>query len=220
MKNIIFVILICLSTQSCNQNSSLKNNGSTQWWTDEDRTLIVSELNRTTEALNSEIEDLSIDQWHFKETPTRWSISEIVEHLEMQNQLHYREISVTSLAPQYLKFREITVGQDAHFTKYSTDTTKGKARWFLEPRGKYNSVKNGMEAFAKARSELTKFVEQTDIDLRKQFTFRIPVEGKDIQDIKIGQVRDLHQLLLTGIAHTDRHLTQIQNIKKHPEYPK
>jgi len=46
------------------------------------------------------------------------------------------------------------------------------------------------------------------------------VEGKEINDLKIGQVRDLHQLLLTGIGHTDRHLTQIRKIKQHRGYPK
>ena len=65
----------------------------------------------------------------------------------------------------------------------------------------------------------SQFVKETPIDLRKQYTFRTPVEGKDISILKIGQVRDLHQLLLTGIGHTDRHITQIRNIKKHPEWP-
>jgi hypothetical protein len=77
----------------------------------------------------------------------------------------------------------------------------------------------GEFAFYKARGELLKLVEDTDIDFRKQFTFRTPVEGKDITALKIGQVRDLHQLLLTGIAHTDRHLNQIRQIKQHSDYP-
>ena len=79
---------------------------------------------------------------------------------------------------------------------------------------------DGEAAFYKARGELTQLIEETDVDLRKQFTFRVPVEGKDIENIKIGQVRDLHQLLLTGIAHTDRHLLQIRRIKDHLQYPK
>ena len=154
-----------------------------------------------------------------KENPDRWSIGEIVEHLEMQNQLHYREISIGSNAPQHLEFRAITEGQDQHFTKYAKDPTPGRARWFLEPLGRFTTREAGVNAFFRARVELYKWVEQTEIDLRKQFTFRTPVTGKKVDDIKIGQVRDLHQLLLTGIAHTDRHLQQIKKLKEHPDYP-
>ncbi len=207
--------VMCISCQGSDQaNLSAKD----RWWTPQDQQLILTELDRTTSGLKAELEDLSEKQWHFREDRTRWSIAEIVEHLEIQNQLHYREISVISKSPQYLKFRDITAGHDSHFTKYANDTTKSEARWFLQPRGRYDSIEAGWSAFLQARNELRKFVANTDIDLRKQFTFRIAVQGKDIKDISIGEVRDLHQLLLTGIAHTDRHLTQIRNLKNHPEF--
>ena len=213
----VFTVIIigCNTANDTSENTSLE-----RWWTEDEQDLIISELNRTTEALKYEIENLSNEQWSFREEETRWSIAEIVEHLEMQNQLHYREISVISKTPQYLKFRKITKGQDGHFTKYSTDSTKGKSQWFLIPLGRYCDKAKGETAFYKARGELLKLVDKTDIDFRKQFTFRTSVEGKDISELKIGQVRDLHQLLLTGIAHTDRHLNQIRQIKKHPQYPK
>ncbi|MGI9550820.1 MAG: DinB family protein [Aurantibacter sp.] len=220
MKNYLKIISVCLLVVACNFNSSTNNNPSNGWWTEEDRKLIISELNRTTYELQSEIDNLSDNQWNFRENINRWSIAEIVEHLEMQNQLHYREISVMLNAPQHLQFRTITEGQDFFFSKYSTDTLRGKAQWFLEPLGRYCSINDGQAAFYKARNELTRLVQQTEIDLRKQFTFRTPMAGKKIEDIKIGQVRDLHQLLLTGIAHTDRHLGQIRKIKLNRDYPR
>ncbi|MEK6155568.1 DinB family protein [Flavobacteriaceae bacterium 3-367] len=191
-----------------------------KWWTESERQLIVSELQRTTNELQAVLEDITEVQWNFREDPARWSIAQIVEHLEMQNQLHYRELSVVSKAPQYLQYRSITQGKDTFFTKYGTDPKPGKAQWFLEPLGRFCSINDGRSAFLRARQELTQLVETTPIDFRKQFTFRAPVEGKELKDIKIGQVRDLHQLLLTGIAHTDRHLNQIRKIKHHQEYPK
>jgi len=215
-KILVFIVVLtgCNTVIDPSTNHDLE-----RWWSDEERQLIISELNRTTQALKYEIEHLSYEQWNFREDEERWSIAEIVEHLEMQNQLHYREISVTSKAPQYLKFRAITKDQDPQFTKYSTDPRKGKSQWFLIPLGRYCDKTKGEAAFYKARGELLKLVEDTDIDFRKQFTFRTPVEGKEISTLKIGQVRDLHQLLLTGIAHTDRHLNQIRQIKLHPKYP-
>lgn len=220
MKKVISLLFFIGLFVTCNKaNNYSEHKESDRWWTKDEQELIISELNRTTEELKHEIENLSTEQGNFREVKTRWSITEIVEHLEMQNQFHYREISVISKAPQYLEFRAITKNQDTHFTKYSTDPTKGKSQWFLIPLGRYCDKAKGEAAFYKARTELVKLVKETSIDFRKQFTFRTPVEGKDISELKIGQVRDLHQLLLTGIAHTDRHLNQIRKIKKHPQYP-
>ncbi len=219
MKNLICLSL-CLFLLSCEQsqptNSTVDNE---RWWTEEDRQFILSELDRTTQELDTEIKALSEQQWNFREDSSRWSIAEIIEHLEIQNQLHFREISVTANGPQYIKYRSITKGQDQHFIKYATDATPGQSQWFMEPLGRFPDKEDAWEAFSRARGGLRGFVQQTPIDLRRQFTFRTPMEGKAVSDIKIGQVRDLHQLLLTGIAHTDRHLSQIRKIKEHENYP-
>lgn len=166
-----------------------------------------------------EIETLTEDQWVFADDTSRWSIAEITEHLVLQNLLHYRELSVAARSPQHIEFRVITDGMDDFFTRYATDATKGKAQWYLQPLGKYESVEIGKSAFSKARRELIRFVSETKADLRKHFTYRTPVEDAYISELKIGQVRDLHQLLLTGIAHTDRHLRQIRQIKAQIDYP-
>lgn len=221
MKPIYFFILSFLAF-ACNSSndSPVEVEKESKWWSATDQQFIVSELNRTTNELLERVGEVTEEQWGFKVDSNHWSIGEIVEHLEMQNQLHFREISVTSKTPQHLEFRAITSGQDGFFTNYATDTSKGKSQWFLEPIGRFPNREMGVNAFLRARGGLKKFVEETEIDLRKQFTFRVPVEGASLNQIKIGQVRDLHQLLLTGIAHTDRHLRQIKNIKLHEDFPK
>ena len=216
-KKLLPVLLLVLLISGCRQPT--ETSSSEPWWTDEDRAFILSELDRTTDELRSELASLTAEQWLFKEDSTRWSILEIVEHLEMQNQLHYREITVTSKAPEQSQYRSITEGQDERFTNYATDTTSGKASWFLEPRGKYASPEACENAFYKAREELSKFVEETKADLRKHVTYRNSVVGRDLNQLTIADVRDLHQLLLIGIAHTDRHLRQIRQIKTHENYP-
>lgn len=213
---VLLIFCIVLTTLGCDEQADDKS----IWWTDEDRQLILNELQRTTDELLTELSGLTEIQWNFRESNDRWNIGEIIEHLEMQNQLHYREISVTSKAPQYLKFRAVTKGQDEYFTKYATDATPGEAQWFLEPLGRFRTKAEGENAFLRARGHLQEFVAETKVDLRKQFTFRVEVEDKSVDELSIGQVRDLHQLLLTGIAHTDRHLRQIRAIKTHNNYPK
>ncbi len=189
-------------------------------WTEKDRQFILDELDRTTKELIKEIDDLAIDQWTFREDPNRWDIAEIVEHLTVQNELHYREITAISNVPEMPQYLPITTGQDGHFQKYATDPAKSQAKWFLHPINRFCSKRQSQDAFLRARDGLRDFVEATDADLRKHFAFRNDAGSKPIDEIKIGDVRDLHQLLLTGIAHTDRHIAQIKRLKKHPSYPR
>ncbi len=187
-------------------------------WTEEDRQWILDELNRTTNELMIKIEDLSDAQWNFRESPERWSINEIVEHLEIQNELHYRQIMVVSNSPQMLQYVSVTKDMDEIFSNYATDTLKRQAKPFLEPIGRFCSKAESIHAFNRARYLIVEFVKNTDVDLRKHFSFSNQIEGKSLDEIKPKEVFDLHQLLLLGIAHTDRHLRQIRAIKKHPNY--
>ena len=124
------IILAFLSLYACTSAMQVEPTQE-RWWTETDRQFIITELNRTTSALKKEIGTLSNEQWNFRETSERWSIAEIIEHLEMQNQLHYRELSVVQYAPQYPQFRLITKNQDQYFSNYATDNKKGQARFGL-----------------------------------------------------------------------------------------
>ncbi len=159
MRELIKVITVAIFVMSCNGGDSSQISAD-PWWSEEDRQLIISELERTTRELIQEIDALTNDQWNFKKDTNHWSIAQIVEHLEMQNQLHFRETSVVSYAPQYLQFRSITQGKDFFFSQYSTDTIKGSAQWFLTPRGRYCSIKEAQSAFLKARNELAAWVKK------------------------------------------------------------
>ena len=55
-------------------------------WTQQDRDYLVSHLERTKAEIIDEIKDLNGNQWDFKENAERWSISQIVEHLELQDE--------------------------------------------------------------------------------------------------------------------------------------
>ncbi|MEZ4935290.1 MAG: DinB family protein [Saprospiraceae bacterium] len=189
-------------------------------WTEKDRQFILKELERTSNELLKETEKLALDQWTFRENPTRWNIAEIVEHLILQNELHYREIYAVSNAPALPQYLPITTGHDDHFLSYATDPVKSHAKWFLQPLGRFDSKRQSIAAFQRARDGIRGFVEKTEIDLRQHFTFRNQAGNVPIDSVKIGDVMDLHQFLLTGIAHTDRHLVQIRNIKKHKLYPR
>jgi len=189
-------------------------------WTEEEKKFILDGLERTRDELLSEINDLSEEQWRFVEDSGRWSISEIVEHLEVQEEMYYREIYVTSKAPQVSDFSETVRGNDEKIHAYANDPTAGDAGFMLTPIGRFGSKELAEKAFLRARNEMIKFVSETDLDLRRFFTFRkYPKDGL-LSDPGLWDVRDLHQLLLTTIAHTDRHIGQLRRVKLHENYPK
>lgn len=189
-------------------------------WTEADRQFLLSELDRTTEELRELTDRLGRDQWAFKENEFRWSIGEILEHLTVQNELDYREITVIANGPEMPEYLAVTQGQDAYFQAYATSPEKSQAKWFLQPLGRFAHWRQHQNGFLRARDGLRDFIEATEVDLRKHFTFRNNAGAKKTTDIKIGDVRDLHQLVLTGIAHTDRHIRQIREIKKNRQYPR
>jgi hypothetical protein len=166
----------------------------------------------------NEIQDLSDIHWNFRESPERWSINEIVEHLEIQNELHFRQMIAVSNSPQMPQYITVVKDWDFHFTKYATDTLKRQAKWFLEPIGRFCSKEESVHAFNRTRAHLIEFVKNTKVDLRKHFSFSKKIDGKSLDEIKPKEIFDLHQLLLLGIAHTDRHLIQIKSIKENPNF--
>ena len=50
-------------------------------WTESDRQYLLQNLIRSRDELQQEINGLSKKQWNFKESPDRWSINEVVEHI-------------------------------------------------------------------------------------------------------------------------------------------
>ena len=219
---LVFIAGLIWSCSSPNlENQSTKDSSQKErLWTEAERNFIIQELNSTSQELRNEIDALNNAQWLFREDSTRWNIAEIVEHLTLQNELHYREISAIANTPPLLQYISIAQGMNSVFQQYATSPKPGKARWFLKPVGRFCDKIPATKAFFTARGELTKFVQETKVDLRKHFTFRTGAGSKPLNELKKGDARDLHQLLLIGIAHTKRHLRQLKNIKKHPEFPK
>ena len=138
------VLLLTNCSPLDNSNNKLAQK---RLWTESERQVLLSELDRTTKGLMLEIEDLNQQQWTFQESPDRWSIAQIVEHLTVQNELHYRELSVNAQALQLPQYIAVVREWDDYFIKYATDTIKGKAKWFLEPIGRFCTKEEAIEAF-------------------------------------------------------------------------
>ena len=179
-------------------------------WTEDDRHYLVNNLIRTRDLIIKETANLTKEQWNFKESPDRWSIKEVVEHIDLWELLLQREVSMAlswGPKPDFVKTASpdsVTLGfimeEKPHISVEYT-----KPFTFSLPMG-LNEGKNNIAWFLKMRNESIDYITTAKEDLRYYFQR----EGR-------GSV---HQVYITTFGHTFRHIRQIKKIKHHLNYPK
>ncbi|CAN5831346.1 hypothetical protein BH10BAC2_BH10BAC2_21780 [soil metagenome] len=205
MKTIYAVVCVC----ACLLTSVTSNAQQPKSWTENDRRWLSDSLKITRDQLVEETENLTEAQWNFKESPDRWSIKEVVEHICYWELLLTHEVSkALSQEPQpelrkkakpdsiYLGF---ILEQQQHI---STEYTKPFT--YTLPMG-LNDGKNNVAWFLKMRNESVNFIDSTTIDLRAFFMY--------------DKRPNIHQVYITIFGHTERHLRQIRKIKLNANYP-
>ncbi len=205
---IILTILVVLSGCKSAETDSQR------YWTEKDREVLLKGLEDSRNQLHKMVKGLSSDQWFFKSDSAVWSIADIIEHLGLQEDMHYRELYILSLSPSQKDHIGKTRINDSKVSEYEFNPEKDKSDWFVEPLGRWADKESAIYQFNRSRDKMIEFVELTDADLRVHFTFR------DIEDESdFRRVRDLHQIVLTTVAHTRRHIHQIERIKDQPDFP-
>jgi hypothetical protein len=187
-------------------------------WTEAERQLLADGLKRTKDLVVRLTDGLSDTAWNFRESPERWSIAQITEHLGLQEDMYFRELYLLSQVPAMPELKPRVAGKDQRIAGYATDPEPGVAAWFLQPMGRWISREMAVGQFVRSRAKLTEFILTTKEDLRVHFTFRdyVRSDGKE----SLWAIRDLHQLVLTTIAHTERHVNQMKKVTEHPDYPR
>lgn len=177
-------------------------------WTGADRKYLLDNLVRSREELIKETQGLSKAQWVFKESPDRWSINQLVEHIARWEMLFDHEIS-RSLSNGKQSERMKTPKADSTFFNFIIEQKKHNSLDYTKPfsytipMGNNDPAAN-LEWFLKMRNESIDFVRTTHEDFRTYFN-----EWGDIQ-----------QIYIYVFGHTDRHLRQIRKVKKDEKYPK
>jgi hypothetical protein len=179
-------------------------------WTENDRKYLLDNLIRSRDMLVKETENLTNAQWNFKESPERWSIKQVVEHIAIWELLLQREVSMDLFAGPQPELNK-TAKSDSVILGFimeekphiSTDYTKPFT--FSLPMG-LNEGKNNLAWFLKMRNESIEYLKAATEDLRSYY-------------LKPGR-SNIHQVYITTFGHTDRHLRQILKIKQHPDYPR
>lgn len=177
--------------------------------TEADRKFLLDNLVHLKEEILTETKGLSEAQWNFKESPDRWSINQIVEHLCIWELIETNDVSVAlRMGPipdftHYLPDSLFTFSSPEKMDKLvTTDYTKPFT--YSVPLGNNKGVDN-ITWLTKMRDESIEFITNEKSNLRVYY-------------ICFGA--NIHQWYMGIFRHSFKHLYQIRQIKNHPNYPK
>lgn len=195
---------------SCQPSPSSTDNE--RRWEEADRSSLISGLSASLDSVLQSVAPLSEEQWNWQADSNTWSIALVVEHLITHEELFYREVRVLSNLPSLPVQDGAKFASDKAIMSYSeiTDQNRGKAPVYLAPKGRWCDKGMALASYQETRKAMIDFVSNTEVNLRAYYTKsgRGPTE-----------FRDLHQLLLISIAHTNRHQQQIQAVLADERFP-
>jgi hypothetical protein len=177
-------------------------------WTEQDRTFLLENLERTKREILKQTNNLNAAQWAFKEDSTNWNIGQVLEHLGLYERIFAQEadIMLSSVPEPSLNNQSLS---DSTYIRWMNDPNPHKAEWNAEPLGLMNG-KDNLTFFLFGRDHIIQFIKHTTYDLKSHYTYRWGDEKR----------RSIHALMVVHVGHTDRHLKQILRIKHHPRFPK
>src|SRR5215212_1916768 len=102
MKSIVSILVCCLMVISFAASAQQSRS-----WTESDRKYLIENLIRTRDELIKETSNLTKEQWNFKESPDRWSINQVVEHIAIWELLLDNEVSKALSAGLQIESKDI-----------------------------------------------------------------------------------------------------------------
>ena len=211
MKKLIIVFVVVFTSCSTTNNSLSITHNSTknQELNDEERKIIVQILEASLEKFEIATQNLSEEQLFFKVKLNKWSIAECIEHVALA-EIRFPEIVQEEMKkpsnPEYLS--KIKIKDEKIRPKMLSRIWKAKSPEVFKPSGKYQNPKDAIIAFKEQRLKTINYIRATKDDLRNHF-WKHPLTG----------TIDLYQTLILMSAHLERHIEQMEKIKKDEYYP-
>ena len=202
MKCFCYSMLFFVTTQSfCHAQEK-------KIWTDNNRKFLLDNLERTKNEIISETENLTPEQWAFKEGVQKWSIGQVLEHLGLYERIFEQEADIM-LSSDPEPELDKTALSDSTYLTWMDDPNPHTAERNAIPLG-FMKGKDNLTFFLFGRESILSFIRNTNYDLKAHYTFRWGKEKR----------RSIHALMVVHFGHTDRHLRQIKRIKLSANYPK
>jgi hypothetical protein len=180
---------------------------SSKLWTAADRQYLLENLQRTKNEIIRATENLTEAQWSFKPAPDKWSIGQVLEHLGLYERIFEQEADIMLSTPPEPDLYKAAYA-DSVYINWMNDPSAHKAEKNATPLGLMKG-KDNLTFFLFGRESILAFVQNTSYDLKAHYTFRWGDEKR----------RSIHSLMVIHFAHTDRHLKQMERIKKSEGYP-
>jgi hypothetical protein len=178
--------------------------------TEEDRNFAIKELENSRRLLMESLKGVTAEQWKFKPAPDRWSIAECVEHLTLTEDALMQFVAEKLLKTEPIqRLGAINRQDDLEILKSAKDRSrKAIASESLRPTNQWPRRNLLLDEFRRRRERTVEYARGTSDDLRAH-----------VEQVGPGRVRDGFQYLLIISGHTERHVVQIEEIKKNPQYP-
>lgn len=178
--------------------------------TQEDRTLLITQLQQTRDALLKDVQGLTDAQLEYKPAADRWSVIECVEHITLiEKAITEGEQHLVQQPANPERKKDIKATDEQILKNVEDRSHKVKAPEYGVPKHTYGSNAETIKAFTDQRDKLIAYVTDTKDELRAHI----------MDHPALGPV-DAYQLLLLDAAHTNRHTQQLEEVKADPGFPK
>ena len=174
--------------------------------TDSEREFAIKQLLEGRDAVTRAIDGLTSTQLHFKPQPENWSIADCVEHLAVAEDLLFNLVAKGAPNPDGVS---LDPAKDGRLSAAVVDRSrKFAAPLPLRPHGHFASTEEAVARFREGRERALAYTRDCTQDLRRLFTPH-PL---------LGEI-DCYRCLLLLALHPARHAAQIEEIKRHPQFP-
>lgn len=175
-----------------------------------ERRLLVNQLKDSKTAVLESVKGLSNNQLAFKPAPDKWSIQECLAHIALSEQGLWSMAEDALKKPANPEKRAEIKIKDADILNTMKDRSKKATapEGFQPDKATWENTTETLAAFKTNHQRMIQIAKSTTQDLRSH----------TIQSA-MGLI-DVYQFMLIVPSHTARHVQQIQEIKKHPSFPK
>tara|TARA_R110002033_G_scaffold99500_1_gene147934 strand:- start:91 stop:696 length:606 start_codon:yes stop_codon:yes gene_type:complete len=176
--------------------------------TDAEREFAVKEMTQSHDHFLNAIQGLSEEQLNYKVNDDSWSIAECAEHIAISENMIFGMLQGTlTTEADPSKRQEVKVSDEQLIAMIEDRSNKVKTSEPFEPSGKYGSFEETVEEFKSKRKEHIDYVKSTQDDLRNRY-----------QQLPFGTI-DAYQILLFMSGHTERHITQMEEVMDDEDFP-
>jgi hypothetical protein len=175
---------------------------------EKDRKFALDYLKETKERLIKNVTGLSDAQLNWKPADSVWSVANCIEHIAITEKGLFDYATGPMNQPADPSKRSEVKQTDEGILKMITDRSfKAKAPESIRPTG--ITAQEALKLFIQRRENSLKYITDIDKNMRNHF----------VTGFFLGTI-DAYQMILFMSGHTLRHTMQIEELKKHPGFPK